>query len=251
MQRILCFAILLALAASLQAAQTAQSFARTTSRAVSYRYWLSLPESYRPGSGPNWPVIIFLHGSGECGSDLNAVLRQGIPKLLAAAPPPTDDRTHEATQLLREQFIVVSPQCPENTGWDDDAVLGLLDDVLARHDGDPKRVYLTGLSLGGYATWTIGLRHPERFAAIVPIAGGGSFGDVYGSSRSKDLAIWAFHGAQDGLVPVDESQRMINLLNNVGAPEVKLTIYPDAEHDAWTRTYTDPNLYRWLLWHHR
>jgi predicted peptidase len=109
--------------------------------------------------------------------------------------------------------------------------------------------------MGGYGTWRLGLAHPEKFAAIAPICGGGSLIDVilegYKAPMLRKLPVWAFHGAKDGVVPPDESERMINVLKKLGAKDVKLTIYPKASHDAWTETYNSPELYEWLLKHSR
>ncbi|HVV02336.1 MAG TPA: prolyl oligopeptidase family serine peptidase, partial [Verrucomicrobiae bacterium] len=114
----------------------------------------------------------------------------------------------------------------------------------------------TGLSMGGYGTWDLGISHPERFAAIAPICGGGQYISVFLSSREKtaalnSLGIWAFHGAKDPVVPVEESKRMVAALKRAGVPDVKLTIYPEAQHNAWTETYNNPDLYKWFLAHSR
>jgi predicted peptidase len=256
MYRAFCWAIVCSgLLAPCWASQTTQVFQRTISRAVGYHYLLNLPEGYREGSGKKWPLLLFLHGLGERGSDIKEVTKHGVPKLLATdkTHPPADIRERESVALLREHFIVVSPQCPANADWDDDTIMALLDEVIAHRDADTTRVYFTGISLGGYAVWSIGLKHPERFAALIPICGGGSMADVYRatSDRFVDLPIWAFHGGRDGLVPPDESRRMISAARNVGVKEARLTVFPEAEHDAWTQAYADPDLYRWLLWHHR
>jgi predicted peptidase len=110
--------------------------------------------------------------------------------------------------------------------------------------------------MGGYGTWSLGLKHPERFAAIAPICGGGDPIGVFLSSRQKSaalksLAVWAFHGAKDSVVKLEESERMIRALKKVGVKEVELTIYPEADHDSWTETYNNEKLYEWLLKHRR
>ena len=110
--------------------------------------------------------------------------------------------------------------------------------------------------MGGYGTWNLGLTYPEKFAAIVPICGGGEMITVMLTSREKTealrtLGVWAFHGAKDPVVPLEESQRMVAALEKVGAEEVKLTVYPEAGHNSWTQAYNDPQLYQWLLQHQR
>ena len=155
-------------------------------------------------------------------------------------------RREQATALLRDRFIVVSPQCPAGQSWDDDTVLALLDEVAARYRTDPRRVYLTGLSLGGYGTWSAGLKYPERFAAIVPICGGGQAADARRSAREKktaflNLGVWAFHGAKDPAVPLAESEWMIAALKQAGSTDVTFTVYPEAGHDSWTESYANPD----------
>jgi predicted peptidase len=134
--------------------------------------------------------------------------------------------------------------------------MGLRDEIIQQYRVDTTRVYLTGLSMGGYGTWNTGLRHPEKFAAIAPICGGGDVislvvGKDQGGDVLKTLGVWAFHGAKDPTVPVTESERMVEACKRFGVTDIKLTIYPEAKHDAWTETYKNPELYKWLLQHQR
>jgi predicted peptidase len=240
----------LSLSARAAESQTTHTFERTLTRKARYEYLLALPTGYDAKSEKRWPLLLFLHGSGERGDDVWLVARHGPPKLLRAG---ADD---PATKQLAENFIVVSPQCPKGLWWDPDAVLALLDDVMAAHKVDAARVYLTGLSMGGFGTWDLAMAHPERFAAIVPICGGGPFGSTYLSNLNhkaelRSLGVWAFHGGQDKTVPLAESERMISLLKRFEVTDVNLTVYPDAAHDSWTATYANPELYAWLLRHAR
>jgi predicted peptidase len=135
-------------------------------------------------------------------------------------------------------------------------LLALLDDVTSRYNVDSKRVYLTGLSMGGYGTWSLASTHPERFAAVVPICGGGETIHVLLANPAKvqsiqSLGVWAFHGAKDPVVPLSESERMIGAFKKAGCKEVELTVYPNAQHDSWTEAYNNPRLYDWLLEHAR
>lgn len=205
-------------------------------------YLLFLPQDYRSAPGKRWPLILFLHGAGERGTDVWKVATHGPPKNVVEHPD--------------FPFIVVSPQCPEGQFWSNDLLLALLDEVSRKYAVDPERVYLTGLSMGGFGTWSLGVSHPERFAAIAPICGGGEWISVVLSSRDrirelKSLGVWAFHGAKDPVVPLDESQRMVDALKKVGVNEVKLTVYPEAGHNSWTETYNNPELYKWFLDHRR
>ena len=239
--------------------QTVQRFDRTITKKVGYEYLLSLPQGYDPAGGKKWPLMLFLHGSGERGSDIWLVAKHGPPKLLRGeAPAPAGEtpdaraRREAATKALAENFIVVSPQCPGGVWWDDDAIGALLDEIAAKHKVDGDRVYLTGLSMGGYGTWSYAMRNPGRFAAIVPICGGGEPGIVRRMARQKkaeltNLAVWVFHGAKDPAVPLEESEAMVAALKKAGSTELQFTIYPEAMHDSWTETYANPELYAWLL----
>ena len=210
-------------------------------------YLLFLPKGYEPGSEKRWPLILFLHGAGERGTNVWQVDVHGPTKYIAEHPD--------------FPFIVVSPQCPAEEVWSNEVLLGLLDEVSAHHKVDPQRVYLTGLSMGGFGTWGLALAHPERFAAAAPICGGGSIEDVllaqhgFTSTQTKaalkGLPIWAFHGGKDTVVPPGESERMVQALKGFGAGEVKLTLYPEASHNSWAQTYSQPELYQWLLEHKR
>ena len=206
------------------------------------QYLLYMPPDYKADDTAKWPLILFLHGAGERGTNILKVATHGPPKLVRAG--------HEFP------FILVSPQCPEGRVWSRDILLALLDFVEKKYRVDTTRVYVTGLSMGGYGTWDLGLTHPGRFAAIVPICGGGDYITGLLSSRDKaqaikTLGVWAFHGAKDPVVPVSESERMVGLLKHYGAQDVKLTIYPEAQHNSWTQAYDDPELYKWMLAHRR
>jgi predicted peptidase len=209
------------------------------------QYLLFLPQGYGQNLDKRWPLILFLHGAGERGNDVSKVASHGPPEYVNTHPD--------------FPFIVVSPLCPDNLLWSKDILLGLLDDITNRYAVDSERVYLTGLSMGGYGTWELGCAYPERFAAIVPVCGGGDLLPVLpvmlangGKGQAlKTLGVWAFHGGKDPVVPTEESERMVNWLKLHGAQDVKLTIYPEAGHDAWTETYSNPELYQWLLQHER
>ncbi|MFM9031635.1 MAG: hypothetical protein ACKOTF_13375, partial [Opitutaceae bacterium] len=131
---------------------TAQTFKRTISREVGYRYLLHLPPNHAVDPARLWPLIIFQHGSGERGEDPWLVAKHGPPKLIRT--PAAEGPAAEAARVLANEFIVVSPQCPPGTWWDDEAVLALVDEISARHRVDPARVLRTGLCMGGYGTWS-------------------------------------------------------------------------------------------------
>src|SRR5215475_8318264 len=173
-------------------------------------YLLFLPKGYDAKAQKSWPLILFLHGSGERGTDVWKVATHGPPKIVTSEPD--------------FPFILVSPQCPEGRIWSNDELLPLLEEIIRKHAVDPDRVYLTGLSMGGYGTWNLGLSHPELFAAIVPICGGGEFISPFLSSIDKpeafrNLGIWAFHGGKDPVVPLSETERMVDLTKKLGVKE--------------------------------
>ncbi len=196
-------------------------------------YLLYVPKNYSEDKA--WPLVVFLHGVGERGANPDKVKALGLPRLIA------EGRDFE--------FIVVSPQCPPDKWWVglDSHVIALIDETMDRYNVDKNRVYLTGLSMGGYGTWSIGAGYAERFAAIAPICGGGQ---PFLANKLKDVPVWAFHGAKDNVVPLSESQRMVDAINAAGG-SAKLTIYPEAGHDSWTQTYANPEFYTWLLSHSR
>jgi len=249
---LLATAALLALAASAlaqpeampkpQSAQSVKHYHFEKTVRADLDYLLFLPKGYDAKAEKRWPMILFLHGAGERGTNIWKVATHGPPKNVATHPD--------------FPFVVVSPQCPERQVWSRDALLGLLDDCTAQYAVDKSRIYLTGLSMGGYGTWDLGLTHPERFAAIVPICGGGQMISVLLGSRDRaaalrTLGVWAFHGGKDPVVPLEESQRMVDALKKAGVEDVKLTIYPDTGHDSWVEAYNDPELYEWMLKHQR
>ncbi|MCH4886221.1 phospholipase [Acidaminobacter sp. JC074] len=205
------------------------TFEKEILKKVSLDYLLYLPDDY--DKKDEWPLILFLHGAGEVGDNLAYLKTQGLPKYL------------ETNSL---DAIVVSPQCPRNTNWGMlmDELYELLKSIKASYKVNLNKVYLTGLSMGGYGTWTLAVKHPKEFAALVPICGG----MVHKNSVEilKDMPVWVFHGAKDNVVPLEASKRLVDVLEECGG-NVKFTVYPDLRHDSWTRTYNNPELYEWLF----
>jgi len=191
-----------------------------------------LPDGYQEEK-KTWPLILFLHGAGSVGEDINRVKRNGLPKLLDS----------QADALAR-QFIVISPQTSERR-WSTSSLEALLVHIMDKYKVDKQRVYLTGLSMGGYGTWSMGAAYPKRFAAIVPICGGGNPAKA---ERLKNTPTWVFHGEKDNVVPISQSEKMVDALKAIGG-NVKFTRYPNAKHDSWSATYRNPKLYEWLLEH--
>ncbi len=233
----------LAMAQSPSSDVSAHSFRWQVAHQGEIKYELYLPAGYKEQTTNRWPLMLFLHGIGERGDEVSKVFAHGPIKLAHNGHP--------------FPFIIVAPQCPTNEFWNNtEALIQLLDKVEGTYRVDTARVYLTGLSMGGYGAWKLGTTYPDRFAAMIPICGGGEllnsrFANPDKLDSLKTLAVWAFHGAKDDVVPVTESERTVNYLKSIGAAEVKLTIYPDAKHDCWTEAYNNPEVYRWLLQHHR
>jgi predicted peptidase len=212
--------------------QTAESFTKKITQIYALNYLLYLPGD---GAQQKMPLVLFLHGAGERGNDLDKVTKHGPPKLI------------EAGQKL--PFILVSPQCPEESWWKPDGLMALVDEIVAKHHVDEDRIYVTGLSMGGYGTWALAGDYPNRFAAIAPICGGGTRQQARRISQAK-IPTWVFHGAKDSTVPIEESDRLVKFMKQFDG-DVKFTVYPEAGHDSWTETYDDPEFFKWLLKHKR
>ncbi len=196
-----------------------------------YRYLLHLPAAYE--AEERWPLILFLHGAGERGHDPALLKKLGIPKVVETQPD--------------FPFVAVSPQCLAGHFWNTVLLRTTLGEALKHYRVDPRRVYVTGVSMGGYATWRLAIEEPARFAAIAPVCGGG---EPQAACRIRNVPVWAFHGARDAVVPLSESQNMVEALQACGG-DVRFTVYPEAGHDSWTATYDNPELYAWLRSHAR
>jgi len=212
------------------AEQVPSSFEKEIQKTIGLSFLLSLPEGYEEDESKVWPLVIFLHGAGERGEDLDKVKVHGPPKKVAAGE--------------KFPFILVSPQCPSGEWWTEQPVLELVDHIEKEYRVDVSRIYLTGLSMGGYGTWHFATQAPDRFAAILPVCGGGV---PYKMRWIKDLPVWAFHGDADSVVPVEESSRLIKALEKQGNTWAKLTVYPGVGHDSWTATYDNEEVYEWML----
>ncbi|MGQ9608211.1 MAG: prolyl oligopeptidase family serine peptidase [bacterium] len=202
---------------------------------VQINYLLFLPKDYSSDPEKKFPMILFLHGAGERGDNLELLKVHGIPKII------------EKDENF--PFITVSPQCPSESWWtmESEALEALLNDIINKYKVDVDRIYLTGLSMGGYGTWSLAIKNPNTFAAIAPICGGG---DPKKVCAIKDVPAWVFHGAKDEIVPLQQSENMVKALKECGG-DVKFTVYPEAGHDSWTATYDNPELYEWFLKHSR
>lgn len=199
------------------------------------RYLVHLPDDYDADPDRRWPLVLFLHGAGERGFDLDLAATHGPPRL--------------ADDGQEFPFILVTPQCGESSQWVTElsTLSVLLDDVVAAHRVDPDRVSVTGLSMGGFGTWSLAVRYPDRFAALAPICGGLW---MQSAAPIRDLPVWAFHGDADDVVPFSATEEIVTELRSLDA-DVEFTRYAGVGHDSWTETYANPALYDWLLSHRR
>jgi pimeloyl-ACP methyl ester carboxylesterase len=221
------------------------------SHGVTYKFQVYLPEEWRREDGKVWPVILFLHGRGERGSEGMWQTQIGLAEAVRNHPE-------------RWPFVIIMPQCPETSHWTDPAMLDLamaaLDQESAEFHGDPARTYLTGLSMGGYGAWELARLHPHRWAAIV-IASSGIFWSYEPERWQESLVlpaqyadalgrtpVWLFHGSLDPVVTPRQSEIMFDAFKSAGG-NIRLWIYQGLGHDSWTRAYDEPELPRWMLAH--
>lgn len=212
------------------------NFSGNIIKRVTSDYLISLPEGYSVESREVWPLLVFLHGSGERGNEPELVKKHGPPMLIQ--------------QGKKFPFIVLSPQCPDKEDFDTETIFSLIEHIVKEYKVDQTRIYVTGLSMGGWATWDLAMSHPDYFAAIAPVCGTVNRNYPERAAELKQLPIWVFHGAADLIVPIGETANMVSILRNLGN-EVRFTIYPTTSHDAWTETYNNPELYDWFLSHSR
>ena len=200
---------------------------------VEIPHLLYLPNDYRASAEKTFPLIFFLHGRGESKGPLSLVTKWGPPKFAARGD--------------NLPYVILSPQCPADDWWSSETqqerLISLLDDVLAKYKIDKSRIYLTGLSMGGYGSWQLAANHPHRFAAVVPVCGSGDPADA---EKLKDIPIWVFHGDQDRAVPFEKSVEMVEAIKQAGGKSIRFTSLEFFGHNSWTAAYGAPELYKWL-----
>lgn len=190
-------------------------------------YLLHKPENTKEKK----PLIIFLHGSGEKGADLEKVKAHGPFKYL---------------KNNKIDAFVLAPQCPDNEYWNEETLYRLILKIQKENNIDSSRIYLTGLSMGAWGAWNFAFAHPEMFAAFVPIAGFVDRVPMIENCKIKDIPIRMFHGLLDDVVNVDYSISMYKKLKNCNK-DIELTIFDDANHDSWSRVYDSKEIYDWML----
>lgn len=197
-------------------------------------YLIYLPKNYSAASDQEFPLLFFLHGRGESNGPLSLVAKWGPPKFAARG----DDLP----------YVIVSPQCPRSDRWSSDIqqkrLTELLDAVYKQYRINEAGVCLTGLSMGGYGTWAMASNSPKRFAAVVPICGGG---DPTKAANLVDVPIWVFHGDQDKPVPFEKSVKMVDAIKKAGGTKVRFTTMENVGHNCWSAAYATPELYQWMF----
>ena len=221
--------------------------------AVEYHFRVFTPKGW--SKKKKWPIMLFLHGAGERGDDNLAQTKVGI-----------------GPAILRQRdtlpFIVVMPQCPRNGWWTEPDMqaqaLKALDQTIKEFNGDPKKTYLTGLSMGGYGSWLIAANNPSMFAALAVVCGGvrpppgvnvprpgngvPASADPYGEVAAKvgKTPVWVFHGGADPVVPVSESRKMVEAIKAAGG-SVRYNEYEGVGHNSWDKAYGEPDIFQWML----
>ena len=222
------------------------SYTNETGEVFDYR--MSAPQF--PSPGKLYPLIIFLHGSGECGTDNKKQIKFGLPYLM------------KSLIMLNQQVVILAPQCQRGNGWVQklamqaeysaakrptasmEVMMDLCHYVIRSLPVDKNRIYITGLSLGGFGTWDAIQRYPDFFAAAVPVCGGGDLKKV---KKLKRLPIWIFHGDKDKNVSVECSRRMVETMRKAGCRKAHYTEYPGVGHNCWNKVYGDQEMITWLL----
>jgi poly(3-hydroxybutyrate) depolymerase len=201
------------------------------------RYWLFLPTDYESqAQSGGAPLLLFLHGAGERGSE-----PEDIAKVKVHGPPRLLDTPEFAKRF---PCITVSPQCKNGYAWSPAQLMLLLDHIEKHYKVDTNRIYITGLSMGGFGTWMCLNEAPKRFAAAAPICGGAK---TEWAEKVTEIPIWVFHGDQDAVVVPALSEQMVEAVRKAGGKKIFLTMYEGEGHDSWTRTYNNQMLYDWMF----
>jgi predicted peptidase len=196
-----------------------------------YNYLLYKPENYS-ASDKGYPLVIYLHGASCRGHDINKIKVYGLPYLI----------DHGYTY----DFIIASPQCPPDKSWiSDNWFEPFYKEIISKYRIDTNRIYLTGISLGGYGTWQLAMKYPDKFAAVVPMCGG--YYNYKEICKIKDIPVWAFHGAKDNIVDISETERLVEELRKCSG-DIKYTRLKDKGHDL-TYLFKDQEIYKWMLKH--
>ncbi|MGC4039473.1 MAG: prolyl oligopeptidase family serine peptidase [Flavobacterium sp.] len=208
-----------------------EKFSKKLTSEIEVGYVLQLPEKQKD----KFPLIVFLHGSGERGTDL---------ELVKSHSPFT------YKSLIKQPVAILAPQCPENVWWDTEALYQLILSVSNKYNIDKSRIYLTGLSMGGWGTWKLAEEHPELFAAIAPVCAPVDRTMVFNIEKLKDMPVKIYHGAIDDVVPPVQSIEIYQELKKINKG-AELILFSEDNHNSWDSTYSNPKFYEWLLAQHK
>jgi predicted peptidase len=210
--------------------QVEQSFKSTGGITVPFLLSLPVTDAAKP------PLMLFLHGRGESDGPLSIVAKWGPPRMAARGD--------------KLPYILVSPQCPRASNWSapeqQAALVELVDHIAKTYHADTRRLYLTGLSMGGYGSWRLAADHPEKFAAVAPICGAGNPVD---GEKLTNVPIWAWHGTEDAAVPFQRSVEMVEAIKKAGGTKIRFTTLEHIGHNSWSAAYATPELFDWFNQH--
>lgn len=223
------YALLLPFLFSIKA--NAQEIKAALNKEIKRQEKISYILDYPQNAKGNVPLIVFLHGSGERGNDLE--------KVKAHSP-------FTYKNLIKEPVAILAPQCPENTWWDTVTVYNLIEEIKKNYKIDASRIYLTGLSMGGWGTLKLAMEHPEMFAAVVSVCAPTDRVMYANIQQYKNLNMKIFHGGMDDVVLPENAFNFYQALHPVN-PSAELTIFPNDNHNSWDSTYSNPKLYEWML----
>jgi predicted peptidase len=202
----------------------------SSSKGKVYHYLSYTPQGYDSLKDSKWPLIIYLHGKSASGSNLEKVRRYGV--------------TFYLDRGMKLPAVVVAPQCPSGKNWDTESWFpSFYADILSKYKIDTTRIYLIGMSMGGFGCWQLGIKYPHRFATIVPFCGG--YFNAPSVKVLKDVPIWVFHGDRDRQVPIRRSNVLVDELRKDGG-NPRFTILKGAGHDIH-RQFADMQIYDWML----
>lgn len=227
MKKIISFLIVLSFQLNCFSQEIKQSFSKEVKTKLEINYILDLPNNQKE----KFPLIVFLHGSGERGTDLEMVKNHS---------------PFTYKNLIKEPVAILAPQCPENVWWDTNAVYHLILEITSKYNIDKSRIYLTGLSMGGWGTWKLAQEHPELFAAIATVCAPADRLMKIQAEKLKNIPIKIYHGALDDIVTPDQSIEMYLELKKTN-PNTDLIIFSKDNHNSWDSTYSNPEFYKWLL----
>lgn len=219
--------LFLPLSFSLNAQEIKAEMNKEVKKIEKISYVLDYPQNAKG----NVPLIVFLHGSGERGNNL---------ELVKAHSPFT------YKNLIKEPVAILAPQCPADSWWNTETLYQLIKEIQSKYKIDASRIYLTGLSMGGWGTWKLAMEHPEVFAAIAPVCAPSDRVMEANAEQFKNLPVKIFHGGNDDIVSPINSINMYQAVKKVN-PAATLTIFPDDNHNSWDSTYSDPKFYEWML----